>query len=258
MQNRYVGDIGDFGKYGLLRYLVGMFDCEKRLRLGVLWYLVSDEFHNNDGAKTQYLFQSDSVQFEACDSPLYQALRSVVTTSSRSVEATQGLNVLPPDTAFAAEPLVMTPNGKRKTVQNRLERRQRWVERSHKATETCDIVFADPDNGLECPSVQPHDLRGPKYAFIEDLSPIIARGQSLVVYHHTCRKGTAEAQVRSKLRALRLGANQSAFGLLFRRGSSRAFLIFPVDEHKRLLKDRVRSMLDSPWNKHFTLISEDM
>ena len=26
MQNRYVGDVGDFGKYGLLRFLSGMTD----------------------------------------------------------------------------------------------------------------------------------------------------------------------------------------------------------------------------------------
>lgn len=38
MQDRYVGDIGDFGKYGLLRAL-----CAHDLSLGVVWYLVPDE-----------------------------------------------------------------------------------------------------------------------------------------------------------------------------------------------------------------------
>ena len=38
MQNQYVGDIGDFGKYGLLRAISG-----DPLRLGVVWYLFPDE-----------------------------------------------------------------------------------------------------------------------------------------------------------------------------------------------------------------------
>ena len=37
MQNRYVGDIGDFGKYGLLRALY------HGRQLGVAWYLCPDD-----------------------------------------------------------------------------------------------------------------------------------------------------------------------------------------------------------------------
>ena len=44
MQNRYVGDIGDFGKLGLLRAL-----SSKGLSIGVNWYLTTDESHNGDG-----------------------------------------------------------------------------------------------------------------------------------------------------------------------------------------------------------------
>ena len=42
MQNRYVGDIGDFGKYGLLRAHFGR-KYQIPLRLGVVWYLFPDE-----------------------------------------------------------------------------------------------------------------------------------------------------------------------------------------------------------------------
>ena len=44
VQDRYVGDVGDFGKYGLLRAL-----CGGDLTLGVVWYLYPDEEANNDG-----------------------------------------------------------------------------------------------------------------------------------------------------------------------------------------------------------------
>ena len=49
MQNRYVGDIGDYLKYALLRAL------SKDLKLGIAWFLTLDEIHNNDGKHTAYL-----------------------------------------------------------------------------------------------------------------------------------------------------------------------------------------------------------
>ena len=38
MQDRYVGDVGDFGKYGLLRSLCRGDEHGAAFRLGVLWY----------------------------------------------------------------------------------------------------------------------------------------------------------------------------------------------------------------------------
>ena len=95
MQNRYVGDLGDFGKYGLLRWLClpsrmgedqtlgpslgwrTVVDSNERnpsaegstpplwppeeenskrsLTVGVVWYLVPDETHNSDGKHIHYL-----------------------------------------------------------------------------------------------------------------------------------------------------------------------------------------------------------
>ena len=50
MQNRYSGDLGDFSKLGLLRHL-----SQTGLSIGLNWYLVPDEDHNNDGMHTGYL-----------------------------------------------------------------------------------------------------------------------------------------------------------------------------------------------------------
>ncbi len=50
IQDRYSGDIGDYGKLGLLRSL-----SRTGLRIGVNWYLTPDEDHNGDGRHTDYL-----------------------------------------------------------------------------------------------------------------------------------------------------------------------------------------------------------
>ena len=44
MQDRYTGDIGDYGKLGMLRYLAAAGP-----RVGVNWYRTPDEDHNEDG-----------------------------------------------------------------------------------------------------------------------------------------------------------------------------------------------------------------
>ena len=67
MQNKYAGDIGDFGKFGLLRYLLKGTD----LSLAVNWYLFPDE-NNNDGKHTHYLKKD---KFEQFDSDLFHPLK---------------------------------------------------------------------------------------------------------------------------------------------------------------------------------------
>ena len=54
MQNRYVGDVADFGKHGLLRFPSGMTDPDegKQLRVALLWYMHHDEGHNLHGSHT--------------------------------------------------------------------------------------------------------------------------------------------------------------------------------------------------------------
>ncbi len=49
MQNKYVGDIGDFVKLSMLRALA------PGHKLGVAWWLFPDENHNNDGRHIDYL-----------------------------------------------------------------------------------------------------------------------------------------------------------------------------------------------------------
>ena len=60
MQNRYVGDIGDFGKYHLLKTLCAGNNTALALSLGVVWYRVPDENHNDDGKHIRYLEQTPS------------------------------------------------------------------------------------------------------------------------------------------------------------------------------------------------------
>jgi hypothetical protein len=80
VQDRYAGDIGDFGKFALLKGL------QKAIggTLGVVWYRVVDEQHNNDGKYVGYLDQN---KFKSLDDALLGGLTKVAKGRPRSIAA---------------------------------------------------------------------------------------------------------------------------------------------------------------------------
>ena len=113
MQNRYVGDLGDFGKFGLLRALCANSGAGDRrpLSLGVVWYLVPDEGHNSDGKFIQFLEPAAQNQhhFRFCDPALYDALRDIVTSGARNVTSVRKRGVLPLETLYYDTPRIRAP-----------------------------------------------------------------------------------------------------------------------------------------------------
>ena len=156
MQDRYVGDIGDFAKYGLLRAL-----CEGR-QLGVAWYLRLDETHNDHSMQIGYLCRPEV--WRHLDPELFDALEDIINqwqtgVRERTVDEIRERNLLP-GAVFAGEFLytdLRRPNWRQPGVweANRLAElkhawRADWFEDVMAQLDGCDIVYADPDNGL-CP-----------------------------------------------------------------------------------------------------------
>ena len=260
MQNRYVGDLGDFGKFGLLRVICssGEVPGVSPLSLGVVWYLVPDEGHNDDGRFVDYLDLSATNQerFRACDSFLYDALRRIVLSGARNVATIQGGNVLPSGTRFYSDFLTFGDlrGGSAEVRGRRAKRRTTWLYGALRATAGCEVVFLDPDNGLEV-GVGSQQLRGPKYAFYEEMLRFVQRDQSLLVYHHMGRRGTALDQVNGRLAQIENRLGRRAFALLYHRGSARAFFVVPAQRHWEALSSRAEEFLESPWAQHFEIVA---
>lgn len=241
MRDRYVGDIGDFGKYGLLRAL-----CEDDLSLGVVWYLVPDEGGDGNGGHVAYLDPTPTNvhRFGRCNPPLYDALGEIVRDGTRNVRSIRERAILPPGTVFYEEPLFFDgmPGIGPRAIRARLKHRCRWVQGALEATERCDVVFADSDNSLESGTPR-HHRRGPKFAYYDELAPYLDRGQSLVVYHHLHRSYPASEQVRERLDQIRerLGEN---FALLYKRGTLRAFIVVPPEVLRGVLSERARRFVE--------------
>ena len=248
-----MADVGDFGKYGLLRAL-----CADDLSLGVVRYLVPDEEGTTDSGHIGFLdpIPRNLHRFRDCDPPLYDTLGEIVEDGDRSVRAVRERRVLPGGTVFYEEVLSFAgmPSIGRAAKERRLERRRAWVWDALATTRGCDVVFADPDNGLETRAGVPrHRLAGPKYAYFDELAPYLERSRSLVVYHHLHRGLAHEEQVRERLLQVadRLGRS---FALLYRPYAGRAFFVVPSDAHWQTLHERAaRLARHRCWSEHFTL-----
>ncbi|MCX5667142.1 MAG: hypothetical protein NTY34_02370 [Candidatus Omnitrophica bacterium] len=260
MQNKYTGDVGDFGKYGLLKELISpkIRDNYRNFKLGMVWYLVPDEQKNSDGKHIAYLNQAGEKEkvFRDCDPDLYDKL-SVIVKTERAVKRITAHNVLPFGTVFYEDVLTFDglPNIGPAAHAERLGHRNKWGEKAFNKMKECDVVFFDPDNGFEVKSFKKLSKKGPKYIFFNEITPYWEKhGQSLVVYQHINRNEKVEKQVEKRFSQLKkhLKFLRGAFALLYHRGTARAFLVLPASaEHKKILFDRANSFIKTPWGEHF-------
>lgn len=234
MQDKYVGDVGDFGKYGLLRRLCAE-NLSPALCLGVVWYRVPSE-RGNDGKFTKYLEPTsrNRRRFEQCDPGLWTALRRIVCEKkTRTIEAIEASEILPTGTRFFS--------GQR--------------DASIEAVRDCDIVFLDPDNGLETPSVPANHRSASKYVFLAHVQRFIEQEASLVIYHHLPQHRFASQEAAERIQQLRdLAVSHSCTALRYHRGTSRFFFIIEAPRHRETLRNRIGAFQESLWfnARHFS------
>lgn len=138
MRDSYVADVGDFGKYALLRALVG-----DDLRLGVVWCRNTLEDASQDGRFTDY------PRLRQCDPALYDKLSQISKGDRRSLVEVEKSDILPGTATFysAAIPTPETPCFSRATREAQTRLREAWFEDGFKRLSDAQLVFLDPDTG---------------------------------------------------------------------------------------------------------------
>ena len=170
----------------------------RRFVSACIWYRFDgdDSAAVNDGRHTDYLFAPSRHErfLRQCDPDLFERMLHLV-KNDRSIAAVEANGVLPADTVFFSEGLSF----KGTSFGERSVKRQKWLNAGLRRVEDAEIVFFDPDNGLEVPSRSCRSLMGSKYVYYDDLQSCWERGQSLVVYHHVGRtyEGTQGGRRRS-------------------------------------------------------------
>lgn len=239
MQDRYTGDIGDYGKLGMLRCLAAA-----GLRVGVNWYRTPDEDHNEDGRFTQYAHDSS---YRDCDPRLWASLAQILDTKQRRVKSLETSDIL--DAVFFNERL----DFRNVPFREREEKRAEWHRRALVALNGCELVFVDPDNGLMVPSAR-RSKKGNKYVLPEELFDYYRQGASVVYYQHKARRPDSfyTGQHNKLLQDERIQGAEG-LGLKFTRTSLRYYWFLLRPEHAETVRRCMASLLNGPWGRCFEL-----
>jgi hypothetical protein len=243
MQNRFTADIGDYVKLGILRAL------SPGYRLGVIWWLFPDEDHNKDGRHIGYLDHAD--RWRHYDPELFDSLRQIVTSNQRHVQALEVANILP-GAIFASD---MIPTGG--TVQHRQKARQKWFEIVAQKVQEADLLFVDPDNGLEPEGFTHGSSKAGKSVTLAEVRALARPGRCLIVYHHhTRRAGGHHAEMDYWAGRLRTIGFERVDALRAKPYSPRVFFLLdaPDDFRQRaeMVAERWNGMIDWHPDKQMT------
>lgn len=170
MKNQYFGDINDYKKYGFLRILSN----RGEIKTAVCWMLTEDDIRN-DGKFTGYLDKAD--KWKAFDPLLFESLRQCSRKPiNRSVGWTETENILPSAVFY---PKLLTDNA---------AEREQYIDEFLRLASGCDLVFFDPDNGLEVQSKPYGSKNSCKYLYWKELQCTFSAGHSVLVYQHFRRE----------------------------------------------------------------------
>ncbi len=150
MKNQYVADINDYNKYLLLSGFSKVYDV-----IDVCWMLTTDDY-GRDGAKTQYLFDESKRK----DTLIYDYLKGLVISNIKNVSAIENGKIIP--------------------VRNYYHK----IQEVPSSPDLPELLFLDPDNGLEVKSIPPSSPKSERYVYYSNIKPIIEQGCDVLVYQH--------------------------------------------------------------------------
>jgi len=238
MRHNFVNDIGDYGKYALLRAICS--SGPTRVRLGVIWYLTAHTESNGHGRRRPHL---SGEGWDSLDPDLLAQMRKIE-DSLRSEEdlrlsLIEQSGILPPDTRFFSEALPVLGG----TTLAKKEQRASWFVRAQEAIAGCNLLFLDPDNGLETPSAAKTPRLAGKYVTVDEMVTLLTSGAGVVLYQHSDRSPWARQRDRvvSQI-TFRLDTPPAVHSLRFGAFGSRAFICMAT---RRDMAETIRAGLNT-------------
>ena len=122
----------------------------------------------------------------------------------------------------------------------------------------CNVVFLDPDNGLEVASCsKPYQSKAGKYVYYPEVLDFFQGKDALVIYQHLCRKGHRD-QIQDRAITLKkeVPTASSVFAIRFKPYSPRAYFILCSPASRDSIRTGLQAFLDSRWRKHWDCFME--
>lgn len=235
MKNQYIGDIGDYGKYGLLRYL-----ADRGIRIGVNWYL-TDNDGSPDGRFTDYLNKPENC---VCDPELFDILQEIAFREDKSIQMVKDADLIP-GAIYYSEKL----NTMRVDPQAREYSRRLWFSNSVFMLDNTDLIFADPDNGITYRKKTKHK-GSEKYVLPEEITEYYNRGKDVVFYCHKGRRKQEDWE-NTKTGMLEHLRDAQILVLTFHRGTQRSYVFLIHPDNYKKYDQLLTSFEQTEWGRMF-------
>lgn len=244
MKNKYFGDVGDFGKYALLSMIL-----RTGFSLEINWYLTEDD-NSTDGKFVEYFDNKDF----SCDEELRCFLHECILHKHRDVRELRSLNRFSEAPVFEDVLQIKHINALSEAGRKLREvHRKEWFEKSLKELGQCDIIFCDPDNGIETKSLSKTSKDSVKYVFIDEIERVVNTGHSVIVYNHGDRSKEEDYKERFK-EIYQCVSDQTQLKVIrYNRYSVRDYLFFIQNEHQEAIERQINLLIkNNNWNKLFS------
>lgn len=166
MKDQYVADIGDYGKYSLLRAF-----AEAGVKIGVNWYYTGGD-GTKDGKFTGYLDKPE--EYKGPCEVVFEAMNKIFRSENRTVEAVEEAKIIPDCCYFGTEMIF------KGTPDEREQKRSEWFDQSLKKLAPADLIYLDPDNGLLANEKIQRRKVALKYALPDEVSKYYKKGKNIV------------------------------------------------------------------------------
>lgn len=234
MKNQYVGDIGDYGKYSLLRAF-----AEAGIKIGINWYLTDDD-GSNDGKIKGYLNEGLLRKYSPV---VFDTLRKIVSSGSGTVEDIQNSGIIP-GACFFSEPVSLLG-----TPLERTEKRYKWLWDSIRALNGTELVFLDPDNGLMVKD-DSSQKNAEKYVLPKEVLEYWNSRFNVVYYCHKGRR--TDEQWQNYLRVMRKTMpGTRIIALTYHKGTQRSYVFLVRKMHFEKYRKIIDGILED-WEGIFT------
>lgn len=236
MKNQYIGDIGDYGKYGLLRFL-----ANHGIKLGINWYLTEND-GSSDGRFTGYLNHPEERIY---DSELFDALQRIANLPDKNIKMIEQAEIIP-KAEFYSEVLnshVLEPYARELN-------RELWFNNSTLILGDVDLIFADPDNGISYRKTA-RMKESAKYILPKEVKYYYNSGKNVVFYCHKGRR-KKEAWSQAKMQIKEYIRDARILAVTYHRGTQRSY-IFVLHPNCFLKYEQVLTdFLASDWGRLFS------
>lgn len=169
MKHQYVGDINDYRKYALLRAL----SASGGIRIGVCWMLTPSD-GSMDGSKLIYLTKPE--QYRNFDPELFDILaHAAAEPDRRRLQTIEDSGAIPGAVYF------------NEVLPDDIAGREHFFASCLSTLGGSDLVFFDPDNGIEV-SLPKGRKNSSKYLYLDEVEDFYAAGRSMLIYQHFPRQ----------------------------------------------------------------------